>query len=64
MRACTERSLLCALVKLSDNLAALHSNAADGIATRYPQVDSWFIGRHSLGGAMATSYAAKHTNPF
>lgn len=62
MRACAERGLLCVLVKMPGNLAVLHPNAADGIASRYPQVDSWFIGGHSLGGAIAASYAAEHAD--
>lgn len=62
MRACAERGMLCVLVKMPGNLAVLSPNAADGIASRYPQVDSWFIGGHSLGGAMAASYAAKHAD--
>ena len=37
-------------------------NAADGIAEKFPQIDSWYIGGHSLGGAMAASYAAKHSD--
>lgn len=37
-------------------------NAADGIAGKFPHIDSWYIGGHSLGGAMAASYAAKHSD--
>ena len=38
-------------------------NAADGIAERFPEIKSWYIGGHSLGGAMAASYAAKKGTP-
>ena len=44
------------------NLAVLDSNAADGIAEQYPDIETWFIGGHSLGGAMAASYAAGHSD--
>ena len=54
--------ILCVLVKMPCNLAVLDMNAADGIAEKFPQVGSWYIGGHSLGGAMAASYAAKHSD--
>jgi len=58
MRACAERSILCVLLKMPCNLAVLDMNAADGIAEQFPEISSWYIGGHSLGGAMAASYAA------
>lgn len=60
MRACAERGILCVLVKMPCNLAVLDMNAADGIAERFPEIGNWYIGGHSLGGAMAASYAAGH----
>ena len=45
--------VLCVLVKMPCNLAVLDMDAADGIAEKFPQIDSWYIGGHSLGGAMA-----------
>ena len=62
MRACAERGILCVLIKMTCNLAVLDSNAADGIAEQYPDIETWFIGGHSLGGAMAASYAAGHSD--
>ena len=62
MRACAERGILCVLVKMPCNLAVLDANAADGIVEQFPQVGQWYIGGHSLGGAMAASYAAKHSD--
>ncbi len=62
MRACAEQGFLCILVKMPCNLAVLDVNAADGIAERFPEIDSWYIGGHSLGGAMAASYAAHHAD--
>lgn len=55
-----EDGILCILVKMPCNLAVLDMNAADGIQEQFPNVSSWYIGGHSLGGAMAASYAAKH----
>ena len=62
MGTCAQRGILCVLVKMPCNLAVLNANAADGIAERFPQVEQWYIGGHSLGGAMAASYAAKHSD--
>lgn len=44
------------------NLAVLDVNAADGIMEQYMAVNSWYIGGHSLGGAMAAIYAANHSS--
>ena len=61
MRSCAEKGILCVLVKMPCNLAVLDMNAADGIAEQYPDIDRWYIGGHSLGGAMAAAYAADHS---
>jgi len=61
MRACAEKDILCVLLKMPCNLAVLDMNAADGIPEQFPEISSWYIGGHSLGGAMAASYAAGHS---
>ena len=61
LEACAERGILCVLLRMPGNLAVLDRNAADGVAADYPEVTDWYIGGHSLGGAMAAGYAAKHT---
>jgi len=60
LRACAEQGILCVLVRMPCNLAVLNINGADGIRERFPEIDRWYIGGHSLGGAMAASYAAEH----
>ena len=57
-----EDGILCVLVRMPCNLAVLDMNAADGIPEAFPGIDCWYIGGHSLGGAMAASYAAKHAD--
>ena len=64
MEAISSRGILCVLVKMPFNLAVLDSNAAEGIPAQYPQIENWYIGGHSLGGSMAASHAAKHTEVF
>lgn len=64
LRSLAEEGWLCILVEMPLRLAVLDKNAASGIPERYPEIDSWYIGGHSLGGAMAASYAAEHTETF
>ena len=40
------------------NLAFLNAESADAIIAAFPDIESWAIGGHSLGGAMAAQYAA------
>ena len=47
------------LVRMPLRLAVLDQNAADGIMARY-DYDKWYIGGHSLGGAVAANYASSH----
>lgn len=64
MRACAQQGILCMLLEMPWNLAVLDVNAADGITERYPKIDAWYLGGHSLGGAMAANYAANHSDEF
>lgn len=64
MQACAEQDILCVLVEMPFNLAVLDLNAADGIPNQYPQIKEWYIGGHSLGGSMAASYLADHTDAY
>ena len=47
------------LIEMPFNLAVLHIKAAEGVYSHFPDIDTWYIGGHSLGGAMASSYADK-----
>lgn len=64
MRACAEKDILCVLVQMPFNLAVLDVNAADGIKEKYPEIENWYIGGHSLGGSMAASYLEKNADEF
>lgn len=46
------------LVRMPFNLAVFGMNAADGIMSQY-EYTNWYIGGHSLGGAVAANYAAE-----
>lgn len=61
MERLADNGILCIIVKMPYNLAVLNKNAADTIKERYPGIDKWYIGGHSLGGSMAASYASQHS---
>lgn len=63
-RACAEKGLLCALVRMPGNLAVLDVNAAYGLREKRPDITTWYIAGHSLGGAMAANYAAAHSDDY
>ncbi len=48
---------LVVIVRMPLNLAVLGVNLAQEVQAAYPQIRHWAIGGHSLGGAMAASYA-------
>lgn len=56
-----EEGMDCFLVKMPFNLAILGQNKADGILKEYTY-EEWYLGGHSLGGAMAASYASDHAD--
>ena len=56
----SEKGITSILVKMPFNLAVFDANAADKIINEFPEVEEWYIGGHSLGGAMASSYASEH----
>ena len=60
LKECAEHGVLCVLVKPPFNLAILDSNAADGALAQFPEVDSWYLAGHSLGGVVASSYVDGH----
>lgn len=56
----TNQSIYVAKFPLS--LAITNINAADAIINNYPNIDTWTISGHSLGGSMACRYAKENTN--
>ena len=64
MRICAEQGIVCALVQMPCNLAVLDAGAAEGLQQEHPEITAWYIAGHSLGGAMASNYAAAHAEDF
>lgn len=61
MKAIAKQGYTCVLLKMPFNLAVFDVNAADR-AIKSIQLDNWYIGGHSLGGAMASAYAAANAD--
>lgn len=68
MHELAKNNFVCILVHMPGNLAVLDQNAADGIIEKYkeiyPSIQEWYMGGHSLGGAMAAEYVSKHVDEF
>lgn len=64
MHSLAEEGILSVLVTMPGNLAVLDMNAADGICEQYPEIESWYMAGHSLGGSMAASYIAENSQEF
>lgn len=60
MKELARRNILCVLLEMPLNLAVLDVDAAAGIPEGFPQIASWYIGGHSLGGSMAASYGGEN----
>ena len=64
MKALASKGIMCVLIEMPCNLAILDINAADGIKELFTEIENWYIGGHSLGGSMASSYLAEKKNEF
>lgn len=60
-RALAAAGSLAVIIPMPLNLAVLNWQAASAVIDANPQIQTWVIGGHSLGGAMAARYA--HDNP-
>jgi hypothetical protein len=57
IRAIAEAGYLSVVPSMPFGLAVLAPDTADDIIAAHPEIESWVIGGHSLGGAMAAQYA-------
>jgi hypothetical protein len=64
LEECAEQGILCVVVEMPCNLAFLGINRAMKAIELYPEIDTWYIGGHSLGGTMAASCASIHSDIF
>lgn len=61
---CSKYGYLCAIVDMPFNLAVFDIDKASSVLKKYPEIESWYIGGHSLGGAMAASYVSNNLDKF
>ena len=64
MHSLAEQGILAVIVDVPFCLAFFDVNAGDGVAEQFPEVDSWYVGGHSLGAAIAGKYLSHHTDEF
>lgn len=53
-----DHGIECFLARMPLNMAIFDANAADPIIDAHPEIEAWYVGGHSMGGAMASSYAS------
>ena len=56
-RALAEEGYLAVIVPMPLNLAFFDANAASDVIAAFPQIETWVVGGHSLGGVAASGYA-------
>jgi hypothetical protein len=61
-RAIAEEGYLTVIVPMPLNLAVLSPNRAEEIIAAHPEIETWVIAGHSLGGSMAAQFANTHRN--
>ncbi len=62
--ALSNKGILCICIEMPDNLAILDVDAANEVIEKYPQIQHWYLGGHSLGGAMASTFISDNTDIF
>lgn len=54
--------VFCAVVEVPFNIAFFAPDAAARVIDAHPNVKSWYVGGHSLGGVVASGWAADHAD--
>lgn len=57
-----QKGYTCFLLHMPFNMAIFDSNAAAEVIDSHPEIQHWYIAGHSMGGAMASSFAAEHAS--
>jgi len=64
MSVLAKEGMACVLLEMPFDLAVFDMNAANDYRYLYPEIEDWYVGGHSLGGAMAASYLEKHVEEY
>ena len=62
MTKLAQKGITCVLIKMPFNLAVFNVNAANKAISELSNITTWYISGHSLGGAMASTYAANNAD--
>ena len=62
LRSLAEADLLVVIAKMPFHLAVFDANAAETIMEQEESVQDWYLAGHSLGGVMASSFAADRSD--
>lgn len=60
MREVSAGGVLCVLCRMPFRLAVFDTHAADEVRETFPEIEQWYIGGHSLGGAVASIEVQAH----
>jgi hypothetical protein len=60
LHAIAAQGYLVIAVPMPFDLAFFGKNRAENIIAEYPEINTWVIGGHSLGGVVAAGYASSH----
>ncbi len=60
MRAISSKGIVCVLCRMPFRLAVFDTHAADDVREALPEIERWYIGGHSLGGAVASIEVNAH----
>lgn len=55
-----QTGVTCILVHMPFHMAIFDADAAEGVIAQFPEIRHWYIAGHSMGGAMASKFAADH----
>ncbi len=55
-----QTGVTCILVHMPFHMAIFDSNAAEDVISEFPDIEHWYMAGHSMGGAMASKFAADH----
>ncbi len=55
-----QTGITCILVDMPFHMAIFDSDAAEDVMTQFPEIEHWYFAGHSMGGAMASKFAAEH----
>ena len=61
MAGLAEQGITCVLLKMPFQLAVFDINAGNRAISALPEITHWYVGGHSLGGVMASSFAAANS---